>query len=535
MEFEEIFTSQLTTATTCYSGARNPNCQTLRLATESHVLGFAIVEDIGNKTEESKDERFQLSCDCIPVIIGTNSICVGFSQFDDTTQALAMVDPERLQDFQEIPTLHQPPTNDKDDSMSVLSNANSVTDTLSVNRRPSNDAGSTSTANTNPVPNHKKSNSDISGSASIGIEVENKTVQETSSTPKARLVLQTPNSEYGTTLEFRPLCPCIARLGEGTIGIWVGSAEDAQVRFYVPSTIDSNQQQLTPLVLPEEHFTVHTTPVMSLDFLNNNDQSTLAVACQDGTIQLTSWRGSDFKDLNSYKVIVDGPLVSLQLQSNYASPSPSIRVVVGSLCGYVCELVKHEQDVWEGPSMIVQGFWNDTIEAEDSILAVHVFNDQYIAIGTHSGRCLLYQNRNPYRQRQSKYQKVWESLLPYSVHSILVPKNSDSSVLRLVVTTRRSLHVFQLRGPLSAWNVPARSLTYSAALAKERLLGLLTNAAAPNLEGEERQAPPVLHVHQSSHLSRGANTDSGTGIGEGIDNEMGESIEREEDELVVSC
>ena len=100
----------------------------------------------------------------------------------------------------------------------------------------------------------------------------------------------------------------------------------------------------------------------------------LTGACQDGTIQLLTWKenpskekgGIDFPDLSSFKVIVDGPLVTLQLQSypNY------LRVVIGSLCGYVCQLVRPTTSLnstsWEGPSMIVEGFWNEALESDDS-------------------------------------------------------------------------------------------------------------------------------------------------------------------------
>jgi hypothetical protein len=308
---------------------------------------------------------------------------------------------------------------------------------------------------------------------------------------KARLVLQTPQEEYFTFLEFRPLCPCAVKWGKNkeTVGVWVGSAEDAQLRFYVPQQDDD--RMLHPLPLPEEHFTVDS-PVMALDFSttqkdDDKPMNTLAVACQNGTIHILSWKGDDFDDLNSFKVIVDGPLLSLQLQQPQQHP---LHVVIGSLCGYVCQLVRKERQIWEAPSMVVQGFWNEALEAEDSVLAVHVWDDdddKYIAIGTHAGRCLLYTRR---RLRQT-YDKVWECLLPYSVHGIVVPKNNNDDVatanriLRLVVTTRRSLHIFQLtnddRGGepdpgnvTDAEMVPAREAPrYSADLAKQRLLELL--------------------------------------------------------------
>jgi hypothetical protein len=177
----------------------------------------------------------------------------------------------------------------------------------------------------------------------------------------------------------------------------VESAEDTQLRFYVPQQDDDRMPHPRPL--PEEHFTVDS-PVMALDFnstVENKDDNainTLAVACQNGTIHILSWKGDDFDDLNSFKVIVDGPLVSLQLQQPQQQHY-SLHVVIGSLYADVCQLVRMQNQIWEGPSIIVQGFWNEALEAADSVLAVHVWDDddlddKYIAIGTHAGRCLLY-------------------------------------------------------------------------------------------------------------------------------------------------
>ena len=529
MQFKDVYMSQFTTGTTCYSGVRNSRCKNLRLATENHVLAVRLIppnEDGDNS--ETKTIDVQVSCENLPHYgDSTSMICVGFSQWDEQLQALAMVDPVQMEDplLQESPHLYHPPSIDKEDSMSVVSHAYSVPDSsasvLAPNHRRSGSAtaassgtmtsstASVSTATTsntsnnntsnsnNNAPTHKKTNSEPSGGTdstnTVGFSLP-----PVSTIKKARLVLQNGDEKYFVFVDFRPLCPCIVRWGKNKekVGIWVGSAEDSQLRLYVPQTEGGGDRVLQLCPLPEEHFTVDS-PIMALDFSstpNNNDGDdtihTLAIACQDGTIHLMSWKGDGFDDLNSFTMIVDGPLVCLRLEQQ----EHSLHVVIGSLCGYVCQLVKRENKTWEGPFMVVQGFWNEAVEAEDSVLAVHstcgggLDNDnEYIAIGTHSGRCLLYCRR----KQLEKYEKVWECVLNYCIHGIVMVLSKSSSgddganrMLRLVVTTRRSLHVFELEkdntiessrteGMVNTEVTSNAMPSYSADLAKERLLKLL--------------------------------------------------------------
>jgi hypothetical protein len=86
--------------------------------------------------------------------------------------------------------------------------------------------------------------------------------------------------------------------------------------------------------------------------------------------------------------------------------------------------------------MVVQGYQNQAIQAEDSVLTVHLC-DEFIAVGTHGGRCILYTYCN------TMHFKIWECLLPYSVHSIVSQPEEDSNGIVLLVTTRRSIHVFR--------------------------------------------------------------------------------------------
>jgi hypothetical protein len=331
-------------------------------------------------------------------------------------------------------------------------------------------------------------------------------------------------------LDFRPLCPCVAQWGnqettnsvatvtrnddedkgDSFVGIWLGSADDATLRLYAPSPNDP--RQLVSVALPEEHFSVDS-PVMAIDFCSvhgpdpggpskNNNQSegptthTLAIACQDGTIQLITWKdpspdtatGNDtkhclFGEISSEKVIVDGPLVCLKLDYNRFA---SLRVVVGSLCGYVCQLTfnpkirKNSSDSsWEGPHMVVQDLFNSSINIEESVLSVDVW-ENYVAIGTHLGRCLLYATRD-----SEEYKLVWQAVLPYPVHGIaIVPKTATTvgrlSILSLAVITRRSFHVFKATREDIQWKHKPRWERYSSELAKTRLLKILDEIRSEN-------------------------------------------------------
>mmetsp|Transcript_11265 Transcript_11265/g.22267 ORF Transcript_11265/g.22267 Transcript_11265/m.22267 type:complete len:630 (+) Transcript_11265:334-2223(+) len=359
-------------------------------------------------------------------------------------------------------------------------------------------------------------------------------------------------------LDFRPLCPCVARWGhekcpgsynqakndcndDGFVGIWLGSADDATLRLYVPSSDDP--RSLVSVTLPEEHFSVES-PVMALDFCsvrwqhhNEMDKAnkenlvapktppitthTLAVACQDGTIQLITWRehskGNDanntksysmFRDISSQKVIVDGPLVCLKLIYNRLA---SFRVIVGSLCGYVCQLTYDNRDgcgnsSWEGPFMIVQDLFNSSLNIEESVLAVDML-DNYVAIGTQLGRCLLYATHD-----SENYFPVWQVVLPYPVHDIQIikrkgaPANITSlkvqeeenccKTLSLAVTTRRSFHLFEAISRGIAWRRKPRKERYSPELARIRLLKMLEEICDENKESDLATRKSVLETIQ---------------------------------------
>jgi hypothetical protein len=457
----------------------------------------------------------------------------------------------------------------------------------------------------------------------------------------ARIILQVaPRSEFVAHVDFSPLAPCVARfttsgnpttqvaepsLPQGNttatntigvtkntirngpipptgsssssshhledVGVWVGSSNDAHLRLFVPSTADHRLVLHSLASYPE--FSM-STPVMALDyFCHDTDtgsppgacKSTLAVACQDGTVRIITWeQGRTFANLRATTVIVDGPIVTLHVsfldgdcQSRTTLPTivsgdgktkqwyrpRRLQVVVGSLCGYVCSMVeklpeeeekessgeeKYEKGSdrtvmstashprWEGPFMVVQGFWNHALEAEDSVLAVHVIVDhQLVAIGTHAGRCLLYREERSdsgeNASQSSSYIKVWECTLPYSVHGIVaIPTTTSTSPrgdprhttggassLYLLVTTRRSIHLFQQQHslpyhrnlklvPSKTENKPLvtvpefpprnKTIVHSASAAKTKLLELIQKQQQQQQKAEDSQ-PPQLPLEET--------------------------------------
>jgi hypothetical protein len=422
--FEEVFMSPLTTGTTCYSGARSIATDKegfLRFATENNLLGIKFSSQVETFSHE------------LPGWIGKGMICIGYSQCGDI-QTMAFLDSSSMvvDDFEEDAIILSRPF-EKDESDSSVVTATTKTETQ-------------------------------------------QTKPETFNPVKAGLLLKTLDCEYFAPLTgSRPLCPCVAKWGNKSIGVYFGSADDNLLRLYVPKEGESEdgQKMLEAKQLDEKHFNFKT-PVMAIDFTESPFSGIvlLAIACQDGTIQMISWKGDNFEELTSYQVIVDGPILSLQILK--PDDSPLLRVVAGSLCGYVCELVSsNDGQLWEGPSMIVQGFWNQAIQAEDSVLAIHIWKD-YILVGTHGGRCMMYKKKGNH-----EYVKVWECLLPYSIHSmVVVPKKDDSkNAVFILVTTRRSLHVFTKKECPSSMSSSdlekEKDKIFNIDLVKERLLKLL--------------------------------------------------------------
>ncbi len=485
LQLKEIFVAPFTTSTTCFSCTP---CATInrslpfRFVTENHILGLTVSDGSCKAVTYGSVPRDKASV-----------ICVGLAQYatPEPLQALAFIDPTCIDQPEDAPPpLHHPPSHGAPetairDDASIISNTHSILDGSTTassrpnSRRQSFNSTSVATATSVSIQSAlSRTNSDSSALRMLDSSTRINSNEDgpipttpiSLQPPKARLILQGPSKllqDSIAVLDFRPLSPCIARWGT-SFGVFVGSADDSQLRFYEPK----EGRLVARSDLPEEHFSIDT-PIMSIDFHTDGKTHTLALAGQDGTIQLITWKGEErtFHDISSHTVIVDGPLVSLQIQERSRG---ELYVVVGSLCGYVCRLKRPSSSSsssssaslleWQGPTMVVQGLWSDHLQDEDSVLAVHPFGD-CVAIGTLGGRCMIYQAS----QYGEKYYKFWECTLPYSIHGLEVRSTTVDS-FDLIIVTRRSLHVF--RSKTSVLIHPDKP-KYSVEVAKNRLQSLL--------------------------------------------------------------
>jgi len=309
----------------------------------------------------------------------------------------------------------------------------------------------------------------------------------------AELVLHNKETykTYRTQLDFRPLTPVLCAIND-RVGIWLGSSDHNKLQFWQPDQPGDRETHfvgsLRSVELQDEAFQFDS-PVMALDCVpNETDEGYwLAVGCQDGTIRiialgLVAGESQTLlpSSVSETTVIVDGPIVCITLQRREIKHGGP-RVLVGSLCGYVCEMIlsnprtQTSADEWEGPKMVAEGFWNARLHAEDSVLAVcapaHNTQDGRVAIGTHAGRCKVYDTVD------GKYELHWECQLPYPVHGLALLSSPD----QVVVTTRKSLHLFR-----------AEKRSYNAESAKQRLLSFaeaLGIKEAPETEPTQPKAP----------------------------------------------
>lgn len=275
-------------------------------------------------------------------------------------------------------------------------------------------------------------------------------LESTIHTPIAWMTLKSREElapTYTVSLTYRPLTPClITHKEEGQLLAWVGSADDSKLRCFV---VDHNQA-LRPVELDVSAFSFDS-PIMVMDSLTQENACLLAVGCQDGTVRVVTFdykRTGDslsFSHLESHTVIVDGPIMAL----NMSHQNGKTKLLVGSMCGFVCQLQQGEAN-WEGPSMVAEGL----CASEDAVLAVHIF-DNMVAFGTHSGRVYVCEQR-----QDDSYRQLWTCQLPYPIHGLThVPKTPP----RLLVTTRHTFHVFSRNCP-----------KYSVSRAKRQLEQLMS-------------------------------------------------------------
>jgi hypothetical protein len=270
----------------------------------------------------------------------------------------------------------------------------------------------------------------------------------------------------------RLLCPTLSRTStKGDYLLWIGSADDYELRCFRIANGGSNTNQIQQVDLPEpmEGF---TSPVMALaSYMSPIDQqgskspdTLLAVGCQDGTVRLmrVSCRlklplNISLELFDSYTVIIDGPIMSLHFSEQ--------RLLVGSMCGYVCQITRNKKDgSWNDPSLVVTEFlWDERHDADDAVLAVTSWKDNRVILGTYAGLIqILFPAGN-------KHIIEWSCQLPHTVHAIATYEE------HMVVTTKQTLLVFESK---------QASSPYSAEIAKERLCEILETikSAAPETE-----------------------------------------------------
>mmetsp|Transcript_35616 Transcript_35616/g.72218 ORF Transcript_35616/g.72218 Transcript_35616/m.72218 type:complete len:572 (+) Transcript_35616:95-1810(+) len=238
-----------------------------------------------------------------------------------------------------------------------------------------------------------------------------------------------------------------------------------------------------------------SSPIMAIDCLcmkQSNDGSSetkeafinyLALGCQDGTIRVASFtcerafNGHAFTAVGNTDLVVDGPIVTLDLsvrlpkypttRDQDVTNHPRVDLVVGSLCGFVCAFhqVSGADQPFEGPEEVVSNLYCGRLGAEDGVLCVKsvaccgIQTGYAIAVGTYSGRVLVFE---PILEASASttgsgtdeaeaittaavvgYRIYWSCHLPYPVHGISAADVDGDGMAELLVTTRRSLHIFQ--------------------------------------------------------------------------------------------
>jgi hypothetical protein len=459
MDFQQVKYTRFIGPTSCYSGLR-------RLSEDGD--GFMTTEsDSFRFSAQQQHESFGYP---LPKQASNEIPCVGHDWCDDQRVFVLLHKNSMDDDFSFW--------NHMNASMLTMDVPPSVTSSSQQRRRPSvSDASVVSEAITTT-------------SATIPMAVEEEETRHTS-----HLIWNNGGTSCGSaSLPCRLLSPTFSKMSDGSYLVWTGCADDSELRCF--QLINKTYVRSVSL----KALDTFTSPIMSVEATCENDgetndengRTTLALGCQDGTVRLLTFscrivedQEVELSDIHSHTVIVDGPILSLHLAGD--------RVLVGSMCGYVCQLqlqrrgesisstssmssgennhMEHPQ--WEEPQMVVKDFLLDArYGAEDPVLAVHYWKNRVI-LGTYSGLVQVYVtttstaptsvdcgndtvviNNDKKNEHKATYAVEWSVRLPYPVHAI-----AHFGDQQLVVTTKRSLHVFESKA----------TSTYSAVRAKARL------------------------------------------------------------------
>ena len=408
MEYSQIKYSRFISPTTCYSGLRSLSENgSGSLATETDLIQYSSTSNAISGNSLSDITR------PLPVDLP----CVGHSLLH--TQQVFVFIQKKEKDL-------------------VAQHGSSVTTTL-----PTNSSGAFNRSQNLSI------SEDISGSETTSAAVPSTaaaaaatatTVEHDGPTAASVIVWKDGATCCRVTLPCRLLAPTFSKVGDEKYILWAGSADDSELRcFHI------FQKEIRSIAV--EKLEAVTSPIMSIDCFDDQDHHSLAIGCQDGTLCIMSFSCQMTGDqicletLTTHSVIVDGPIMSLHLTKT--------RVLLGSMCGYVCQLL-FTGDVWEEPRMVVETFlWDSRYEADDAVLAVAHWMGR-VVLGTYSG---LVQVHVPVGI--AMYAVEWSCRVPDAVHAIAHYQN------KLVVTTRTSMLIFEAKAK------------YSAERAKHRLLKIL--------------------------------------------------------------
>ena len=403
MEYSQVKYSRFISSTTCYSG--------LRALSENGFGSFATESDSIQCSSASNDITGQSLSDVIrPMTVELP--CVGHACLQ-TQEAFVFLEKKNH-------AAHQGP---------------SVKTTVTTN----SDLRSSFNRSQNLVISDEMPGSETMSAPAPSAPTPSGSVEQQS--PDASvMVWKDVDTCSKVSLPCRLLAPTFSKVGDRHYILWAGSADDSELRCF--QIINQEVQSVKVKKLDGV-----TSPIMSIDSHDDEKQHSLALGCQDGTVCIMSfsckWTGDQIclETLTTHSVIVDGPIMSLHLTNS--------RLLLGSMCGYVCQLL-FTGDVWEEPSMVVEEFlWDSRYEADDPVLAVEYWMDR-IVLGTYSG---LVQIHVPVDKKM--YAVEWSCRAPDAVHAIAHFQN------KLVVTTRTSILMFEAKA------------NYSAERAKHRLQKIL--------------------------------------------------------------
>lgn len=490
VEIQEECMWPLTSPTTCYSGARSifvardddPTVASsscfLSTALHSIQVSWRGNESLSSSLANNLSPRVPtLSWEPVNTNETTNHICVGHASNTQHTVLALMANMESLVEASNAVAV----ANLDEETVAQLRELISTSAGTTVTTAETDTASVTTALTESSAPtqySRRNSSTDDVMSTIADIAAESSThVAAQPPLPPLQGWLVWKDAHDMTTIrgtleiDFRPLAMTLATApivhNDTTTRrpvLWMGSADSTRLMAYYWKDETS---QLISLALDEEVVFDVGSPIMAIDVQeivgDDASHSYLAVACQDGTVRCLQYEHYNV-DTQTWsvkqvsQVIVDGPLVCLRFM---ASPETFL---VGSLCGYV-----FLQNNDTGIPALVAAELQQGDNVEDPVLAVHGWeedNHSWVVIGTQGGAFLLY-----YKDKNkdiTSYVKAGGWHLPYSIHEIChYPANADTKNTRLLVTTRKSFHLFRLHP-----RPPA-----NARLAKERIQRLLQRAS----------------------------------------------------------